>query len=246
MGVKIGLLVLFIMGASWTCDTREVMTTSLSSGETMISDVSVVVLQINHQEPEGEVKGSEVGRNENVCSMCIEFAGQAIEYFENNKTQTEIIRSLHKSCSRLTLFEQQCVTLVDYYGPLLFLEIESVQPGDFCRKVNLCEQRVIISPPVSEDKCEICHHAIEEVLLKLKDPDTQLDILQALLKACDTVENFVKKCKILVLEYGPLILNNAEQFLESTDICTAIHACTSTVGVVQALPIESETLISAM
>ena len=40
MGVKIGLLVLFIMGASWTCDAREVMTTSLSSGETMISDVS--------------------------------------------------------------------------------------------------------------------------------------------------------------------------------------------------------------
>ncbi|PSS23870.1 Saposin-D like [Actinidia chinensis var. chinensis] len=244
MGVPIGLLVLFIMGAGLTCDAGEVMTSSLSSGETMFSDVSV--LQISHQESEGEVQASKVGGNENVCSMCIEFAGKAIEYFKNNKTQTEIISILHKSCSRLTLLEQQCITLVDYYGPLLFLEIESVQPGDLCQKVNLCEQRVIISPPVSEDKCEICHHAITEVLLKLRDPNTQLDILQMLLKACDSVENFVKKCKILVLEYEPLMLNNAVQFLESTDICTAIHACTSTVDVVQALPIERETLISVI
>ena len=70
----------------------------------------VVVLQISHQEPAGEVKASKVGGNENVCSMCIEFAGEAIEYFENNKTQTEIISNLHKGCSRLTLFEQQVVS----------------------------------------------------------------------------------------------------------------------------------------
>ncbi|GFY95747.1 hypothetical protein Acr_11g0000530 [Actinidia rufa] len=108
MGVPIGLLVLFIMGAGLTCDAGEVMTSSLSSGETMFSDVSV--LQISHQEPEGEVKTSKVGGNENVCSMCIKFAGEAIEYFENNKTQTEIISILHKSCSRLTLLEQQVVS----------------------------------------------------------------------------------------------------------------------------------------
>lgn len=33
------------------------------------------------------------------------------------------------------------------------------------------------------------------------------------------------QCKKLVLEYGPLILANAEKFLEATDICTSIHAC---------------------
>lgn len=33
------------------------------------------------------------------------------------------------------------------------------------------------------------------------------------------------QCKRLVFEYGPMILINAEKFLETTDICTALHAC---------------------
>lgn len=31
----------------------------------------------------------------------------------------------------------------------------------------------------------------------------------------------------MVFEYGPLFLSNAEQFLETTDICTMLHACDS-------------------
>jgi saposin len=29
----------------------------------------------------------------------------------------------------------------------------------------------------------------------------------------------------MVFEYGPVILANAEQFLETTDLCTVLHAC---------------------
>ncbi|XP_028067658.1 prosaposin-like isoform X1 [Camellia sinensis] len=222
-----GLFVLFVLGTSWACDARELMTTELSSRETVISDVSV--LQINHQESEGIIKASEeVGRNENVCTLCEEFAAKAIEYLEDNKTQTEIIDILHNTYARLIPFEQKCITLVDYYVTLLFSEIELLQPEDFCQAFYLCEQRVLASQSLAEDKCEICHLAISEVIVKLKDPDTQLEIIELLLKACDAVENYVKKCKTLVFEYGPFILENAEQFLESTDICTLIHACPST------------------
>lgn len=35
------------------------------------------------------------------------------------------------------------------------------------------------------------------------------------------------QCKKMVLEYGPLVLDNAEQFLESRDVCAAIHACSN-------------------
>lgn len=74
------------------------------------------------------------------------------------------------------LFCWQCITLVDYYVPLFFDQVGSVEPEDFCQKVNLCEQAVMTSLPQQqpEDKCEICHHAVAEVLLKLKDPDTQV------------------------------------------------------------------------
>ncbi|CAL5328403.1 unnamed protein product [Camellia sinensis] len=145
MVATVGLFVLFVLGTSWACDAKELTTTELSSGETVISDVSV--LQINHQESEGIIKASEeVGRNENVCTLCEEFTAKAIEYLEDNKTQTVIIDILHNTCARLIPFEQK------------------------------------------------------------------LEIIELLLKACDAVENYVKKCKTLVFEYGPFISEEKWRF----------------------------------
>ncbi|KAE8714444.1 putative Cytochrome P450 [Hibiscus syriacus] len=53
----------------------------------------------------------------------------------------------------------------------------------------------------------------------------QLEIIQLLLKGCNSMQNHVQKCKQIVFEYGPLILANAEHFLETTDVCTRLHAC---------------------
>ncbi|XP_059640468.1 uncharacterized protein LOC132282726 [Cornus florida] len=226
MGLKVGFLILFILSTSWVSDARELVTADLSKGETVINDFSV--LQLYHQESEKEVQSSEgIVRNEKECMLCEEFATKALGHFAENKTQMEIIDILHESCSRLLYFKQECAILVDYYAPLFFLEISSVQPGDFCRKVNLCEQMVSTYRELTEDSCGLCHRAVAEVLLKLKDPDTQLEIIELLLKGCDAVENYVKKCKTLVFEYGPLILANTEQFLETADICTVLHACDS-------------------
>ncbi|KAA8517678.1 hypothetical protein F0562_015152 [Nyssa sinensis] len=108
-------------------------------------------------------------------------------------------------------FKEQCKTLVDYYAPLFFLEIASEQPGCFCQKVNLCGQMAIPSPHLSQDSCEICQYAVEEVLLKLKNPDTQLEIIELLLKGCDAVESYVKKCKTLVFEYAPLLFTECRE-----------------------------------
>lgn len=67
---------------------------------------------MNHDESEGKVKALEVGGDENVCTMCKEFAAEAIKYLEENKTQLEIIDILHKTCSQLVPLEQQVVSLL--------------------------------------------------------------------------------------------------------------------------------------
>lgn len=41
------------------------------------------------------------------------------------------------------------------------------------------------------------------------------------------------QCKRLVLDFGPLIFANAEKFLETTDICTALHVCNKTPTVLE-------------
>ncbi|XVE80777.1 hypothetical protein DITRI_Ditri15bG0007500 [Diplodiscus trichospermus] len=218
MDVRFGLLFLSVLGAIWACDARQ-----LEVVEVVISDASVV--QVN-QGQYGEVI-EKVAQKDNVCTLCEEFVAEATDFLSQNKTQTEIVELLHNSCSRIPTFEQQCITLVDYYVPLFFVEISSIKPKDFCRKVNLCQKIALISSQIREDSCGMCHHAVSEVLIKLKDPDTQLEIIEILLKGCNSVQNFVNKCKRMVFEYGPLILANAEQFLETTDVCTILHACNS-------------------
>lgn len=64
---------------------------------------------------EGEAQHvEEVSKNEKLCTLCEEFAAEALNYLSENKTQTEIINILHKSCSKIPSFKQQ--VLREYAG----------------------------------------------------------------------------------------------------------------------------------
>ncbi|KAL3531612.1 hypothetical protein ACH5RR_005133 [Cinchona calisaya] len=219
------LLFLFLLSNSWRSNARELATTT-NPFPSRIGIASVI--HIYDLLPKKEVQTADgYGPNAQVCTLCEEFADKAVNYLANNETQTEILEILHKTCSKMHNFKQQCITLVDYYAPLFFLEISSIQPEDLCRKVDLCEVIVSISSSFSKNSCDLCHTVVTEAITKLKDPDTQLEIIEVLLKACDAVQGYVKKCKRLVFEYAPAILVNTEQFLETKDICTMLHACDS-------------------
>lgn len=180
-------------------------------------------------ESENKIQAA-VGGNQQLCTLCEEYTALAAGYLGANKTETEIIDTLHKACSRLRAYEKQCLVLVDYYAPLFFMEIAKIQPEEFCTKVNLCEERMSVSLLKGDDTCTLCHNVVNEVLTKLKDPESQIEIIQLLLKECNKVEHYVKECKRLVFQYGPLILANGEKFLETTDICTSVHVCTAKQG----------------
>ena len=160
-----------------------------------------------------------------ICQLCQEYATKAIFFLGENETQTEIIDSLHQACSHLLSFEPQCILLMDYYAPLFFVEIAKLQPEMFCEKVNLCNEMSLVHLRKRDDSCTICRNAVNEVLTRLEDPETQLEVIQILIKVCNKVEGFSSKCKKLVLEFGPIILANTEKFLEKADICTVVHVC---------------------
>ncbi|CAA0830583.1 saposin B domain-containing protein [Striga hermonthica] len=215
------LVFLFILSSCWCCKARDLTDKPVEKSEI----VTALQSHDNHL-VEGEAQRVEkVGKNERLCTLCEEFTGDALNYLNQNKTQTEILDILHKSCSKVLSFKQQCNVLVDYYAPLFFLEVSSVQPDAFCQKVDLCEDGVSTSARLSQDKCDVCHNVVTEALLKLKDPDTEMEIIQLLLKACESTGKSIKKCKRLVFEYAPIILVNAEEFLEKNDVCSILHAC---------------------
>lgn len=216
------LFVLFILSACWCCSARDLETANrFTVGHAIISAV-----QTNNKLLEGEAQYMDgVTKNEKPCTLCEEFATEALNYLSENKTQTEIIGILHKSCFRIPTFKKQCIALMDYYAPLFFLEVSSMQPEEFCRKVDLCKQVGSISQHLVNDICNLCHNAVTEALMKLKDPHTELEIIELLMKACGAMEGRVNKCKRLVFKYVPAILVNAKQFLETNDVCKMLHAC---------------------
>ncbi|TKY65709.1 Prosaposin protein [Spatholobus suberectus] len=219
---RLGLLFLVVLGAAWACDARELANLDQLSSHTANSGTS------------------ELSRKPNVCTLCEEYTTKALDYLNENKTQQEIIDMLHNTCHQLQSFKQKCIALVDYYAPLFFIEIATIQPGEFCHKVNLCQHIAYISLQVQEDGCGFCKDTVSVLLAKLKNSGTKIEIIETLLKVCNSVEKYANKCKRMVFEYGPLVYDNAEKFLERTDICTAIHACkSSTVADQQAFLSDS-------
>jgi len=49
-----------------------------------------------------------------------------------------------------------------------------VTPEKFCESMHLCKNGMKISLPTREGTCGLCHHVVVEVLVMLKDPNTQV------------------------------------------------------------------------
>ena len=92
------------------------------------------------QASEGFVSKEVEKKNENLYTLCEQFAAQALDYITKNKTQEEVIESRHHACAKLHHLHEQCILLVDYYAPLFFLEVELLQPEDFCTKKKITSQ----------------------------------------------------------------------------------------------------------
>ncbi|KAE9603165.1 putative saposin [Lupinus albus] len=196
-----GLLFLIVLGAAWSCDARYL---GIANSDTAISVQN--------------------GKSD-VCALCEEYAAEALDYLNDENNQKEIIGTLHNTCYQMLSFKKQCTELVDYYVSLFFSQVASVQPRELCKKLILCPNSANTSSQVQESSCGFCRDAVSALVVKLKDPDTELQIMQELLKMCNSMENLTKNCKRMVLEYGPLIFVNADKFLKTEEICTALHAC---------------------
>ncbi|KNA20690.1 hypothetical protein SOVF_050110 [Spinacia oleracea] len=209
MDVRVGLVVLLVVAGTLGCDARNHHLSGIAG-----------VSKLGGLRGPGEHRGPI-----DVCTMCEEYTTLAVDYLSQNKTRDEIMESLHKACMQMHGLAKQCTTLVNYYAPLFFLEVSSVEPEGFCKKVDLCRNTMVSSMPEKRNKCDLCHRAVDEALEKLNDPDTELEVIQLLLKACNSVGKLTKKCKSMVFEFGPLILVDAGKFIQNVDLCSTFHAC---------------------
>ncbi|CAL4897231.1 unnamed protein product [Urochloa decumbens] len=145
-----------------------------------------------------------------LCSTCENFTSQAVTYLIEKETQDKIREFLHDACSRSFSLEHK---------------IMEIKPEEFCKQYGLCRDCTLFSGVQSDSTCVFCHHLLDEIMSKLKDPDAEFEIIQILIKECNKIEGHVQQCKRLVLQYIPLILVNGEKFLEKNDVCALVQAC---------------------
>lgn len=71
-----------------------------------LSIFHVLAMQTNYEDPRSKTLEVDVG-NERLCTYCEQFTAQAIYYLSENKTQSEIVEALHRTCSRLHTFHKE-------------------------------------------------------------------------------------------------------------------------------------------
>ncbi|KAG8093495.1 hypothetical protein GUJ93_ZPchr0012g21407 [Zizania palustris] len=164
-------------------------------------------------------------RGSPLCSACENIANEAVNFLSEKEIQDKITNILHDACSQTFPLEQKCVEIVNSYTALLFNKITEIKPDEFCKQYGLCRNTALLSVVKSESTCVFCHHIIDEIVSKMKDPDSEIEIIQLLLKECTKIEGYVQQCKRMVLQYVPFVLVSGEKFLQNNDVCTLIQAC---------------------
>ncbi|XP_020575333.1 uncharacterized protein LOC110021254 [Phalaenopsis equestris] len=203
MVLKEGIFLLILVLACW----QSAYSSTVLTGENLITE-------------------GKDGGPEQLCTVCEVFAAQATTFLNENKTRSEILDILHYACSHMHSLELKCLILADYYSDLFFTSIGNTHPEEFCGRVGLCEASSV-SIGKNEEKCTLCHRVVLKLLLKIKNPEAQLEILHVLFRKCDKLKNHADKCKQLVMHYGPYILAKGGKFLEQNDVCASIPACRS-------------------
>lgn len=175
--------------------------------------------------PAQAAKDAGIKSSNPLCSACDNLASQAVTYLSQKQTQDKVRELLHDACSQSFSMEHKCVELMDSYATLLFSKIMEIKPEEVCKQYGLCRDTALFSGVQSDSTCVFCHHLLDEIMSKLKDPDAEFEIIQILIKECNKIEGHVQQCKRLVLQYIPLILVNGEKFLEKNDVCALVQAC---------------------
>jgi saposin len=63
---------------------------------------------------------------------------------------------------------------MDSYATLLFAKITEIRPEAFCKRYGLCRDTALLSGVGSDSTCVFCHHLLDEIMSKLKDPDAEV------------------------------------------------------------------------
>ncbi|XP_072050756.1 uncharacterized protein [Amphiura filiformis] len=176
------------------------------------------------------------------CTDCKAFFGDVKMMLSNATTQKEILNELKMVCSLLGDLADQCNSLIDQYGPLVFdLLLPELDPTSICGTIGFCQgvdttqmiaalTRVVIKVKMlpTADMCTDCKMFFGDVQKVLMDPNNQQTIISAVEQVCSLLGDLSSECQSLVEQYGSTVINAVAQVLDPQNTCSTIGFCTGT------------------
>ncbi|XP_072050134.1 prosaposin-like [Amphiura filiformis] len=173
------------------------------------------------------------------CTDCKAFFGDVKMMLSNATTQKEILKELKMVCSLLGDLADQCNSLIDQYGPLVFdLLLPELDPTSICGTIGFCQgvdttqiiaalTRVVIKVKMlpTADMCTDCKMFFGDVQKVLMDPNNQQTILSAVEQVCSLLGDLSSECQSLVEQYGSTVINAVAQVLDPQNTCNTIGFC---------------------
>ncbi|KAL9263213.1 hypothetical protein AKJ16_DCAP16688 [Drosera capensis] len=116
-----------------------------------------------------------------ICEGGVRFGGsQFLRHIRHRVVADEVMGMLEirlmwaPYVKNIPLWHLTILIIMLHFSPLFFSHLSLEDADDFCKKVDVCGEHKLSSLLVKEDKCDLCHYVIDEVKIKLKDPDAKI------------------------------------------------------------------------
>lgn len=177
------------------------------------------------------------------CEVCLQVIQELDQWLESNSTVAFISHTLERVCSVMPkTIEQQCVTLVDAYGPTLVQLVTRITPEKVCSTIRLCGSRrraralhrapetAPLSPLLDGASqgsfCNGCKRLLGVSARNLERKSTRRGIVRAFKGGCSILPlPYMMQCGRFVDEYEPVLMASLMELMDPLALCTKVGAC---------------------
>ncbi|KAL0224959.1 hypothetical protein RCL1_002871 [Eukaryota sp. TZLM3-RCL] len=159
-----------------------------------------------------------------VCPICERVIAYAEEHITSESSQQAVMEFLSTVCLFVgPTYKAQCEAMITmYYPELLELLVSKFPPKYVCELLKICPQQSNSNDLV----CPMCQWVIGTIESKISEETTRQEIIGFVEQVCNFVPASLNPtCKLLVEQYGNLIIDLMVERYSANVVCQMIGLC---------------------
>ncbi|KAL0220993.1 hypothetical protein RCL1_000847 [Eukaryota sp. TZLM3-RCL] len=167
-----------------------------------------------------------VDDNDFGCSTCVFIVGALEAKIDDSTTREQITDMVLEACKPLPSFMRPwCDSMLREYTPLLIdLLLERYDAKSICQEIHACKKQMTVAD--NDILCPACQFVIGWIESKISEESTRQEIIAIVEQVCNFVPASLQPtCKLLVEQYGNLIIDLLVERFPGTAVCQMIGLC---------------------